>query len=606
MAEEMIYRPRDMYEKLLKKQYHEEAVNYFNELLEKSKVDEASNAKHVKEYHVKIEARKQAEKKLSGVKAGKGWAIVGIVLGAILATVFIVLVATGTVELWGIALIAGGLAIVVLMVVLLATTIKNALKRAQEAYNKAKQEEEKALQICWDDMSPLNALFDWNMPHRIMSKVTPIIKLDENLSAKRDYELHEFYGLEDDDSSTLQVLSGTIMDNPFLLERVFERDIHDKRYDGSLTISWTTTYRDSQGNSHTETHTQTLHAHVYHPAPFFYKNTRLIYGNEAAPKLSFTRQPNPNCKLKGNKLESYIKKRVKELKKKESKALTDNDETTNYSMMGNERFDALFGADNRDHEVQFRLLFTALAQTNMIDLLTNDEPYGDDFVFYKQKMINSIASAHSQSFNYVASPGMFFSYDCSACRTNFVQYCDDFLKGLYFDLAPLISIPLYQMHRPTRSFMDSDAAYWLPRREHEVAANSLGDENFLPMGADPSLPVFLKERRSYRGNGMDDTVIHASSFKTTLMVDYVPVLGGDGRTHQVPVHWIQYDEVHDEFHIATTEVGGSQQTFRGVAGNVASRFGNVSHYERGILSFFTGHDGAHFNGDDVKNLFPKN
>lgn len=606
MAEEMIYRPRDMYEKLLKKQYHEEAVNYFNELLEKSKVDEASNAKHVKEYNVKIEARKQAEKKLSGVKAGKGWAIVGIVLGAILATVFIVLVATGTVELWGIALIAGGLAIVALMIVLLATTIKNALKRAQEAYNKAKQEEEKALQICWDDMSPLNALFDWNMPHRIMSKVTPIIKLDENLSAKRDYELHEFYGLEDDDSSTLQVLSGTIMDNPFLLERVFERDIHDKRYDGSLTISWTTTYRDSQGNSHTETHTQTLHAHVYHPAPFFYKNTRLIYGNEAAPKLSFTRQPNPNCKLKGNKLESYIKKRVKELKKKESKALTDNDETTNYSMMGNERFDALFGADNRDHEVQFRLLFTALAQTNMIDLLTNDEPYGDDFVFYKQKMINSIASAHSQSFNYVASPGMFFNYDCSACRTNFVQYCDDFLKGLYFDLAPLISIPLYQMHRPTRSFMDSDAAYWLPRREHEVAANSLGDENFLPMGADPSLPVFLKERRSYRGNGMDDTVIHASSFKTTPMVDYVPVLGGDGRTHQVPVHWIQYDEVHDEFHVATTEVGGSQQTFRGVAGNVASRFGNVSHYERGILSFFTGHDGAHFNGDDVKNLFPKN
>ena len=606
MADEMIYRPRDMYEKLLKKQYHEEAVNYFNELLEKSKVDEALNAKHVKDYNVKVEARKQAEKKLNGAKAGKGWAIVGIVLGAALAVVFTVLVATGVVPAWGIALIAGGVAIVALMIVLLCTVIKNALKRAKEAYDKAKKEEEQALQVCWDDMAPLNALFDWNMPHRIMSKVTPIIKLDENLSAKRDYELHEFYGLEDDEASTLQVLSGTIMDNPFILERVFERDIHDKRYDGSLTISWTTTYRDSQGNTHTETHTETLHAHVYHPAPFFYKNTRLIYGNEAAPKLSFTRQPNPNCKLKGNKLESYIKKRVKELKKKESKALTDNDETTNYSMMGNERFDALFGADNRDHEVQFRLLFTALAQTNMMDLLTNEEPFGDDFVFYKQKMINSIASAHSQNFNYVASPGMFFNYDCGACRNYFVNYCDEFLKGLYFDLAPLISIPLYQMHRPTRSFMDSDAAYWLPRREHEVAANSLGDSNFLPLGADPSLPVLLKERTSYRGNGMDDTVIHASSFKTTPMVDYVSVLGGDGRYHDVPVHWVQYDEVHEDFHIATTEIGGSQQIFRGVAGSVLSRYGSVSHYERGILSFFTGHDGSRFNGEELKNLFPKN
>ena len=160
MAEEMIYRPREMYEKQLKKQYHEEAIRYFNELVEKAKVDEQANAMHVKEYNKKVEIRKEKEKALNKVKAGKGWAIVGIVLGGALAVTFLVLCITGVVPPWGWALVAGGLAVVGLMIFLLATRIKNALKRAKEALAKAQAEEQAALKVCYDDLAVLNSLYD--------------------------------------------------------------------------------------------------------------------------------------------------------------------------------------------------------------------------------------------------------------------------------------------------------------------------------------------------------------------------------------------------------------------------------------------------------------
>ena len=602
MEEEMIYRPRQMYMTQLKQQFHDASAQYFEKLLRESQVDENMNASHVKDYKAKVEERKAKESALGRTKTGKVFAIIGLVLFSIVAVLFLILTIANVVGPWGWGVFAGGLALAVLMIILLATRIKNAMKYAKEALEKAKEVEEKALQVCYADLAPLNALYDWNMPQKIMNRVTPILKLDEHYTSSRDDELHRIYGLKDDDASTLQVLSGSILDNPFILERVYERDIHDKEYTGEITITWTTTSRDSNGHTVTHHHSQVLHASVYHPAPFFYKTTRIIYGNEAAPDLSFTRSPNKNSALEGKALDHYIKKRSKQLSKKEREALTDNDPTTNFKTMGNETFDALFGADDRDNEVQFRLLFTALAQTNMLDLLKNKEPFGDDFVFCKDHKINSIASAHSQDFNYVANPEHFKGYDVKACREFFVSYCDKFLTGLYFDLAPLISIPAYQTHRPAHSFLDKDAATWLPRREHEVAANKLGDKLFLPKDADPNVPLFLKETSCVKGDGVDDSIIHSSGFHTTPKTDYVSKMGNDGRMHTIPVHWVQYDEVHDDFHISSMKVGGNAYQFNKVGKDLTTKYGS-SYYQRGILAFFAGKGDKAFKKSEFEQYF---
>lgn len=58
-------------------------------------------------------------------------------------------------------------------------------------------------------------------------------------------------------------------------------------------------------------------------------------------------------------LEKYVKRETKKLEQKEEKA-TKNGE--NFTVMANNEFDALFNGDDRDNEVEFRLLFTPLAQ----------------------------------------------------------------------------------------------------------------------------------------------------------------------------------------------------------------------------------------------------
>ena len=110
------------------------------------------------------------------------------------------------------------------------------------------------------------------------------------------------------------------------------------------------------------------------PYPEYFYDTRLIYGNEAAPNLCFSRKPNSSvARMNEKQLEKYIKKGDKKIKKMESKALTDDDPTTNFQSMGNNKFDVLFNALDRNNEVEFRLLFTPLAQKNIVNLIDRDD-----------------------------------------------------------------------------------------------------------------------------------------------------------------------------------------------------------------------------------------
>ena len=66
-----------------------------------------------------------------------------------------------------------------------------------------------------------------------------------------------------------------------------------------------------------------------------------------------------------------------------------------FNRLPNEEFEALFMALDRDNEVEFRLLFTPLAQKNMISILrAKNVGFGDDFIFKKRKELNYIKSMH--------------------------------------------------------------------------------------------------------------------------------------------------------------------------------------------------------------------
>jgi hypothetical protein len=89
--------------------------------------------------------------------------------------------------------------------------------------------------------------------------------------------------------------------------------------------------------------------------------------------------------------------------------------------MSNSDFEVLFDALDRNNEVQFRTLFTPLAQTNMVELIRSSSGYGDDFNFIKQNRTNKIVTQHSQGrvINLLASA--YFSYSFDIIKENFIN-----------------------------------------------------------------------------------------------------------------------------------------------------------------------------------------
>ena len=285
--------------------------------------------------------------------------------------------------------------------------------------------------------------------------------------------MHDKYNLSSNDEqnvSTYFCQSGSILGNPFLLCKDYKQDMSNKEYTGTLTIHWTTRVKTKEGYR-TEHHSQTLVATIYKPAPVYSYQTYLIYGNDAAPKLEFSRLPSNASGKSEREIDKIVKNRVKDLDKLAKNAVNDG---KNYTRFGNDEFEALFGGENRNNEVEYRLLFTPLAQKNLLELIKDPEPYGDDFIFQKDRQLNYIMSRHSQGTDYYSNPANFIDFDYERAKEKFINYNKEYFKALYYDFAPLISIPLYQQHKSFEYIYDKEYIY------EEFSENlAFGIKNFL-------------------------------------------------------------------------------------------------------------------------------
>ena len=606
MEEQMMYRPRELFEKQLKEAYHKTAEEYFEQLSKTSKVNPEENAAHVKQYNLDSADAKAKEGKASsarGLNIFLTVAMIASIFIGMLTILFGVLMdAPWWVYLIAGILVAGGIASFIVKFRVMKGMVARREKEAAEAKKKA----EESLRICYMDMAPLNARFDWNAPAIIMEKATPLIDLDPIFTPERFCYLRDKFGLQEVDDphqTVLGVISGQIQGNPFIVERILTEQTGPKTYTGSITIHWTTTYHDKNG-THVEHHSQTLVASISRPAPFYRTDTRLIYGNEAAPHLTFSRSPSGVSNLSEKEKNKLAAEGVKRIKKLSEKQLKEGSEHV-ITPMGNDRFDAFFGADDRNNEVEFRLLFTPLAQKNMLDLIENPAPYGDDFVMVKEGMVNSVASAHSQGFDYSANPERFAGYDYEAMKGGFVSYCDSYIQSLFFDLAPLLSIPLYQMHKPHEYIYGGGYGSNLTAYEHESMANSMDPSLLRPEEAGDDLPLILQQISSKPCGKTDEVLLSAYSFKETPKVEYVTKMGGDGRAHEVPVHWIQYDLVQKETSIGVRSVGGTRYEYLKNKLGDDSWFKNCGgSYQRGLFAFLLGKDGLSLEKDaEIASLF---
>ena len=592
MKDDSILEPLKMFNSHFKNLQHKNGEEYFEELVKKTGIDTNKNRQTVKKYKTEYEQAKFFEKKEKSVRGIK---TLLLIVGILCTIVGALMIYSGTTSqkkaLYisiGVILVICSISSFVAMFTKVNKIIKERQKKKEEHFKKASEYQQEA----YNQLSELNALYDFYMPSQIVEKTAPLIQLDDVFDADKYEYLHEKFNLgevTDEDISVNYVKSGSIVGNPFVIVNTFNMKMIQKTYSGSIVIHWTTT-RHTKNGTETVHHSQTLTATVSKPAPDYFYDTRLIYGCDSAPNLSFGHEPTNINGMNERQLEKYVKKETKKLEDKEEKSTK---EGKNFTIMANNEFDALFNGDDRDNEVEFRLLFTPLAQKNMLDLLKSKVPYGDDFYFYKHKKLNYIISSHSQEFNYNTDPTIFRHFDIDEAKKQFVNYTDLYFQSLYFDLAPLLAIPSYQQIKTREYIYDTPYRANLTSYEHESLANRFNKDLLKHPESDTNL--ILKASFEKKNGEADRVVINAHSFKAVKRVDYVNKIGGDGRIHTIPVEWIEYLPVMKSSVMEARDSKLNREEYKNVKNNNEfSQFmsqyskNNAIIYERGLFSILLG------------------
>ena len=595
-----VYEPLALYRDRFKTEYAEHAFSFFEELVRRSGVDETANAATVAGIRA-LEAKiADAGSRRSRWKTLRTLTVFFVIVNSICILLCILRIVWPEIvlplvvnEMWAMicgAIVVGGIALIVSKLNPIIRALDERLRQLNESLASKTAE-------AWAQLAPLNRLYEWDMIARLIQKTVPRLALDPFFSRARLDELRASFGWDDAfnrDKSVLFAQSGEINGNPFVLAETLDFAWGTETYRGTLTISWTERVRGSDGKTRIVTRTQTLHASVTKPAPKYARAKFIVYGNEAAPTLTFSRAPSALSNSGGGMIDSWRMKRTVNKLEKLSRNLDDN---SGYTIMANREFAALFHATDRSDEVQYRLLFTPLAQQQMVALLRDKTVgFGDDFTFVKSRKVNIVTPAHLAGLDITAAPSLFRNHDLADARRFFNAYANAYFRAFYFSLAPFLTIPLYQQHRSHadiyKGTYGKTASFW----EHESIANFHGQPAFRhPASVTENI---LKTSAAPSADGGSEITVTAHGFRGERRTDHVRVYGGDGRWHSVPVHWTEYLPVQRASTLAIRETDGltlqdfetqapetpSLQTFLRRVGNDPRRLS----FRRSIISFQAG------------------
>ncbi len=592
----LILEPLKFYQQYACEEHKRNLEEHFESLVKSSNIDVEQNRRTVSQYDNVCNGINTLNKKITNRKVGIGFLIALSIIGIVAFVISLVLLGEGNGD-YALPLLLFGLLASPLGFILAFAVIKPKVNRLIEERDGLSKKRDELYSRALSEMAPLNALFDDLDTLSLIEKTVPQIKFDRAYTNEREEELvreYDYIDFTDDNTSVINSLSGTLFENPFLFERYTSMEMGTHTYHGTLTISWRESYTDSKGHRRTRTRTQVLHASVTKPKPYYFTSTHLGFGSQSAPDLVFSRQESDTDELSERALERRISRGEKKLRRRAEKAIMSGE---SFQEMSNSEFDVLFGAHNRNHEVQFRLMYTPLAQNNTVDLLRSNVGYGDDFNFIKQGKFNIIKSVHAQSWDMDLSAVKYRSHSVDISKSEFIRFNTEYFKSVFFDFAPLIAVPAYH-DGPVNSMREpKEYRGYYPPYEHEALANKIGDGVFAPYGA--KTPSILKTYVTEKEDGIDRVNVTAYSHLTEKRTDYVSVFGGDGRMHSVPVHWIEYIPVSRTSEMLIKSFGYTEREMGERANGVLPQF---SAYLHGLMAY---HPEATLAWEEIKSVFDK-
>ncbi len=536
--QEKLLDPLNYYKNELAEKFLVELKSKFEALLKDSRIDVEVNRESVREYDEILSSKEKDEKKLKWVKRASFLIVVAIV--------YLILLEIDGIQKLRYFLDNGQpikdavvkvLGVTFIMVALIILNFKY-LQRKKRGLNEVINHLEKVLkekeEECYSQVEPLLNLFDNNMANQIITDIIPTLVLDEDFKMERYGNLVRNFGLATrlgEDFSTSDIISGEILGNPFIVIKNILNKVENQEYTGSLNVSWTEHYTEN-GERKSRTVRQTLTASVIKPKQVFENKITLVFGNEAAEHLSFSREAQYVHNLNDKKLHSYIERVQKEIKRRSEKAIKNGG---SFLEMGNLEFDALFKALDRDNEVEFRVLFTPIAQRNMINLI-KDKEFGDDFNYHKIQRLNNISNDRDWLLNIPRSYYRDFSYD--RIEEKYYNINKSYFSNFYRLFLPILSIPIYHQHKSLKYIYGNEFNCNYNPYTSEIMANLLGEGVF--SHPESTTKSILKTNTLLTKGDVDLVEVMSKSYKEVQRTDYISVRAGNGKYYDVPINWIDY------------------------------------------------------------------
>ena len=567
--------PYDYYKGILKQEVNDKSTELIENVTKNANIDLELNkklAKETQELEKKI-AENNSKKNISNV-IGTILIVLGIV-GIIAAIYGVYKLYLHDRELSSVLALVIGLIVAIVCFVLYFAVLRKNVNKFNNILSKLNKEYNNKKNEAWQTLSTLRNNLNFKQYVDFVNSLNTTIKLDYEVDRKKVLILTKAYNLNfdfGDYESILDIYSGTIDSNPFVRVLLKKEEMRNTTYTGTRVVTWTERVRDSKGHTRTVTRSQTLVANYTAPAPYYQTYSLIIYGNGAAPKLTFSRYPSGLPLDHDEKdVEKLVKKRTADLEELTEKAIK---EGKTFTTLANNDFDALFYAIDRNNETEFRLLFTPLAQQNMVELITATDTYGDDFTFIKRNKLNFVSSNHANSeitFNYNKYLNY---YDYELLKKDYINDLNSSFYSLYFDLAPILAIPLYQMNEAP--LIDEDNyKQQITLQEAEAFVNHMNLDLFRHKATATDQILKLKRINNYNNTDTFNVTSHSfSKFKRTTLVA-VPCQ--NGRIYNVPVDWYEYNPLIAESKVAISQIKEANKTGENIEiKNIKQRYHNFA------------------------------
>lgn len=525
--DKIINEPIREYRKKFSREIKIKAEKYFKKLIEENDIDREKNRETVSKFHKTLKKYNRIKSAITLYKIF-GWIFIFPILIMVLIMFFRKIVTICMI------LACMFLGVIVVLFFVFAKKLKN---RKTIVWNKV----EELNDLAKKQAKPLINAIDCYIPIKIFNEVIPNVKLDFKFHRRK----HEYMSQREalpffsDNECVAGVYAGSVGENPFIIIKRRKQKMKKVPYSGSLDIYWQTVeeIEDENGEKTEEVviHNQTLRAMTWHEQPDYDTHVETIFSSPIAEELCFSREPFGVKKMSDKKVTRKIKSTYKKYKKKEIKNINIEKSLT---LLENEDFEGLFGAFDRDNEMQYRELFTPLAQQNIVKLIRNREYEGDEFSFAKNGNLNLSINYSFQNIEFNLLDRKYCSMvDIDETEKSFKEFVSKFSKGIYMNLLPFLSIPAYQKAVPRYSYKKDSELFDSDTYPSSLETEAIFCQNYNIGNSD--MPCICKA--TYVSKKQIEVEVYG--FDASWETEYVSCLGGDGLYHDVPVRWLKYEKV---------------------------------------------------------------